>query len=437
MKFKLAAVALLASVSMMCSQSNGDLLSRMLGRGGCGGCEATSCCDTPAPSCGPGLSLSINLHIGLPGRLFGGGRFGRCGSGCGAVDTGCGCQTAPVVAPSPCNSGCGVVADDCGSGCRLFSGRLLSRILPSGCGCDTGMLAGGCNDCAPELVDTCGPSCGGGCGLLSGRLFSRFGNNDCGCDTGCSVPEPCAPAPVCGDPCDTCGGGLRLLDRLGNVGCRSCGRTPIRNVLGRLRSVGCCNDRIDNCGCEPAPVVEPCNTCGIEADPCGCGGGRIRGFLSRFRSSGNCGGCGEAIDSCGCQPAPVVATPAPVCGGCDQPADSCGCGLSMSGRFSVGSCNTGCRPSLLSRVRSLQIPRGTAGCNTDCGCNTVEAAPCTGCGTSQPMNYQAAPVQAQPATEVTPSPAAAPAAEGSVVVPSTDGAMRRPLVDPNAFVIKK
>ena len=110
MKFKIAAVALFASVALICSESNGDLLSRMLGRGGCGGCQAaSSCCDTPAPACGRSFGISINLNIGMPGRLFGGGG-GGCGGGCGAVDAG----------------GCG---GGCGGGGLLSGGGLLLSLI--------------------------------------------------------------------------------------------------------------------------------------------------------------------------------------------------------------------------------------------------------------------------------------------------------------------
>ena len=84
------------------------------------------------------------------------------------------------------------------------------------------------------------------------------------------------------------------------------------------------------------------------------------------------------------------------------------------------------------------------------------SSPCTSCGggevnygtqTYDAQNYQATPVysntmetsppvQVQPAQPV--QPVALPeATEGSVVVPSADGAnLRRPVVDPSAFVIR-
>ena len=95
MKFKLAAVTLFTCVAMMCSDSNGQLLDRMLNRGGCGCDAAPSCCDTPASSCG-GAGLCSKAKIGQPGRLFG---------GCGG-DYGCG-NNAPILScllytsPSP------------------------------------------------------------------------------------------------------------------------------------------------------------------------------------------------------------------------------------------------------------------------------------------------------------------------------------------------
>jgi len=169
MKFKLAAVALFTSVAMMCSQSNGQLLDRMLERGGCG-CEAApSCCDTPAPACGGG-GLCNKLKVGQPGRLF---------SGCGGGDCG---SNAPILT---CNGSTGF---DRGP----FAG-IRSQILGTG-----------------PTIDTCGPTCGmlesaGDCGcggngsqLFSGGLLGRLmgagagiGGGSCGCSAHAPAAAPC------------------------------------------------------------------------------------------------------------------------------------------------------------------------------------------------------------------------------------------------------
>ena len=191
MKFKLAAVTLFASVAMMCSQSNGQLLDRMLGRGGCG-CEAApSCCDTPAPSCGGG-GLCDKLKAGLSGGLFGG-----CGGDCGS--------NAPILT---CNGSTGF---DRGPLAGLRSGILGTGPTIDTCGPTCGML---------ESVGDCG--CGGsgangGCKLFSGGLLDRLKGAGGGCGCGAPAPEaaPCgcdAPAPVA-EPCGCsagpapCGGG--------------------------------------------------------------------------------------------------------------------------------------------------------------------------------------------------------------------------------------
>ena len=64
MKIKLAALTLLC-VAMICSESNADLLGRMLGKSGCGEAAPTAdaCCER---------GINISIHIGLPGRLFNG-----------------------------------------------------------------------------------------------------------------------------------------------------------------------------------------------------------------------------------------------------------------------------------------------------------------------------------------------------------------------------
>ena len=85
MKFKFAAVALLVSVTLFCSDSFGtDLLSRVLGRG---------CCGSQVSSCQPD----------------------------------CGCEAAPVVE----DCGCAEVVEDCGcrSRCGLLSIRVRSESI--------------------------------------------------------------------------------------------------------------------------------------------------------------------------------------------------------------------------------------------------------------------------------------------------------------------
>ncbi len=81
MNFKYAAMALVMSATICCSQSEGQLLDRMLHRGGCS--SASSCCDTPVSGC----------------------------SDCGTV-------TANV-SPCGCSDSCG------GGGCGLLGGRRL------------------------------------------------------------------------------------------------------------------------------------------------------------------------------------------------------------------------------------------------------------------------------------------------------------------------
>ena len=246
MKFKLAAVTLFASVAMMCSQSNGQLLDRMLGRGGCG-CEAApSCCDTPAPSCGGG-GLCDKLKGGLSGGLFGGCGGGDCGSnapiltcnGSTGFDRGplAGLRsgilgTGPTI--DTCGPTCGMLESvgDCGcggsganGGCKLFSGGLLERLMGAGggsCGCDAP---------APAAAP-CGCGSGGGQlfqgGALRDRISGACGAGPGGCGGGCGAPAPAPVAEPCGcaagpAPCDGGGGcqlfsGGGLLDRLKGAG---------------------------------------------------------------------------------------------------------------------------------------------------------------------------------------------------------------------------
>ena len=282
---------------MCCSNSNGqDLLNRLMSRGGCGGgCEtASTCCDTPAPSCGGGRTCGIKLpslgmrgndDCGCGGACDGGCRLRSgcvrglvsglkrsgfaegCGKRMGASDGGCGCDV-PAPAPAPaCGPSCPGDADSCGCG----SGGLLGSGLMSGGGGLLGRLRGG--------------NCDSGCDAPAG---------DCGCDVA-PAPAPCAaPVSACGcDNAPSCGcsrnAGQRvsgLLSRLGNRGCGQCG-----------------SDSAD-CGCNvapaPAPCAAPATSCGCdEAPACGCEkSGRSLNLGSRL---GNiCGRCGAKGGSCGC-----------------------------------------------------------------------------------------------------------------------------------------
>ena len=67
MKLKFAALALMMSAMFCCSQSEGQLLDRMLNRGGCG--VASSCCNTPSSGCKSCSLLTLNFNIG--GGLLG------------------------------------------------------------------------------------------------------------------------------------------------------------------------------------------------------------------------------------------------------------------------------------------------------------------------------------------------------------------------------
>ena len=94
MKLKMVIATLVCGMAF-CSTSYGfDLLNRMMGRSGCGGC-ATSCCDTPAvASCGGGcnklLDFDIHIRFSLGCPQFG-NFFNRGGGGCGLLGGGGGC----------------------------------------------------------------------------------------------------------------------------------------------------------------------------------------------------------------------------------------------------------------------------------------------------------------------------------------------------------
>jgi hypothetical protein len=198
MKIKLAALTLLC-VAMICSESNADLLGRMLGKSGCGEAApaADACCER---------GINISIHIGLPGRLFNG-----------------------------CKPECEEQSDDC-CGMNLdLRGKLsglVSRIDSIGnnffC-CEEAPA----EEPAEEPADDC---CGMNLdlrGKLSG-LVSRLGSigNSCGCEE--------APAEEPADDC--CGMNLDL-------------RGKVSGLVSRLGSIG------NSCGCEEAPAEEPADDC--------------------------------------------------------------------------------------------------------------------------------------------------------------------------------
>ena len=223
----------------LCSSSYGQLLDRMLGRGGdC--CEASSCCGTPSTGCGGGGGcLSKMMAGGMGGfKLFNRGGGGDCGCEAPAMDCGCeaapamdcgcesapapapcGCESAPAPAPAPC--GCEAAPAPAPCGCDAAP-------APAPCGCDAApepAMDCGC-DAAPE-PDPCGCSGnggggllgkirgrgtrnGGGCGLLRGMFNRGGGNADCGCDSGCGNACEVTGCPACESapaPTSDCGCG--------------------------------------------------------------------------------------------------------------------------------------------------------------------------------------------------------------------------------------
>ncbi|MDB4778153.1 hypothetical protein OAG68_01725 [bacterium] len=303
MKLKLAIATVVISVAM-CTSSYGQLLDRMLGRGGGCGCEqATSCCDTPARGCGGSLfNLTINMPFSHCGGGCGGGGGGFFGGGSGLFGGGCGGGCGGSLLSSDCG-GCGAVETGCDSGCGdsacggcgggLLSGmsgfRLFNRDRGCGCGAATDC---GCNAApAPMAAPSCGceSACGCGGGRLRGMFAgfgSRLGNRGgCGCeapaaDCGCNAAPMAAPAcdTGCNTGCDNgCGGGGLLANLRGRLGNRGCGcrvqrapRTVCFNVpnfglLDRLRGrnagCGCGNDGCNISGCGG------CGGCGGQAMP--------------------------------------------------------------------------------------------------------------------------------------------------------------------------
>ena len=396
MKFKFAAVALLVSATLFCSESFGtDLLGRVLSRG---------CCGSQASSC----------------------------------ETDCGCEAAPVVE----DCGCGEVVEDCGCGSR--SG-LLSRLgnrerrgVLCGCGptCPE-EAAAPCCEAAP-VVEECGceeaaPACADPCekrvGLLN-KLMARCKGRSCGGggDCGCEVMEEapcCEPAPVM----ESCGCEMEAAPACGD----SCGERGC--LLSKLRARckgGSCGAPAADCGCgmevveeapccepgpapapccepapepapapccEAAPAVEDCG-CAMEAapacaDPCEKRVGLLSKLMARC---GNRGSCGAAAD-CGCEAAPEPAPccepapepapapccdPAPVmeaCGGCEA-EPSCGCDAAASCGGGQLRSRLAARPKLRGRCG-----KSACGASSGCGCGAPAASSCgcdsgcdSGCG---------------------------------------------------------
>ncbi len=382
MKIKFAAIALLLSGALCCSDSFGnDLLGRLVGRGaGCGCDAAPTCCDSPAAVYG-GHSVSGNVHRHGLG-LFQGLR-GR-GIGCGSyANVGCGCD-APVYGGNGCGgvfsgrlrglfqrdhgfggwggNGCG----GCDSGC---SAAPVSVPVAAGCGADFGHSHG---------YDACG--CGGRTGLLSGGLRGRFGSLGSNWGNGCG----------CGS--------------LANQGCGCGSAAPV--------AAGCGADQGWNHG----------SSCG-----CGDGFGGRPGLLSGLRGRlgsrfGSCG-CGSDISGCGCGAAPVYAAPVTA---------NCGCNGGSHAHYDDGCGFGGRRGGLLNRFRGFG-----GGFGSDCGCGgyTSGGYVSAGCGVdggsyAPAQGGQVIPVEAQPQ-------GAAPAGE-VVVPPTTTGRnqIKAPAVDPNAFIIR-
>ena len=459
MKFKFAAVALLASVTLFCSESFGaDLLGRVLGRGCCGsrvsccepdcGCEAApvveDCgCTEVVEDCGCGGS-----RCGLLSRVGSRERRGilcGCGPTCPEPAPEPCCEPAPVVEDCGCDAGpaCG---GSCGSRVGLLN-RLRARCQSRSCGCEAAPVVEDCGceaapvmeDCGCDAEPACGDSCGSRCGLL-GKLRARCqsgscgATSDCGCeaapvveDCGCDaapVMEDCGcdAEPACGDSCGSrCGLLNKLMSRCQG---RSCGAAS--DCGCEVEAAPCC---------DPAPVME---SCGCEAEPaCGCDaapacGGHVRSRLAarpKLRS-----GCGCGVASCG---------------GCDS---GCGCG---------GGCNdNGCaRLSLLDRLRGNRLPRDRRssrvlcgcpndGCNSPCpgGCDGGYGAPveagCSSCGGGEIIS-NGTPVDSG---NVVPMQQKSNPAEGvvvpngneteGVITPGNGSASKAPLVRPEAFVFR-
>ncbi len=260
MKLKMVIATLVFGMAF-CSSSYGfELLDRMMGRSGCGGC-ATSCCDTPVTS-GCGCDAGTSCCDG--GRAFrchsfgsffnrGCGGCGLIGGGCcGAVDAGCGCNGGnagccgdAVNAGCGCDAGCG---SGCGNGCGLFSGLFRNR-----CGNGCGAVDAGCG-CNGGNAGCCGNAVNAGCGCNGGNAgcCGNAVNAGCGCDNGCDSG--------CGNGC----GGFGLLDRIrARHASRHCG-----GCCGTVVDAGCgCNGTVAPAGDAAPAVMEAPQSDAPVADP--------------------------------------------------------------------------------------------------------------------------------------------------------------------------
>ncbi len=260
MKLKMVIATLVFGMAF-CSSSYGfELLDRMMGRSGCGGC-ATSCCDTPVTS-GCGCDAGTSCCDG--GRAFrchsfgsffnrGCGGCGLIGGGCcGAVDAGCGCNGGnagccgdAVNAGCGCDAGCG---SGCGNGCGLFSGLFRNR-----CGNGCGAVDAGCG-CNGGNAGCCGNAVNAGCGCNGGNAgcCGNAVNAGCGCDNGCDSG--------CGNGC----GGFGLLDRIrARHASRHCG-----GCCGSVVDAGCgCNGTVAPAGDAAPAVMEAPQSDAPVADP--------------------------------------------------------------------------------------------------------------------------------------------------------------------------
>lgn len=489
MKFKLAAIALIASVTLSCNTSFGcELLDRMLGRAGCSSCEAPQ-----APSCGCGGGLMDKIV----GKSAG---CGCCGDdmltydanmSCGPVASPCGCEAAPVAAPCGCDAapveapcGCDAApAPKCG-GLNLFS-----KFGNRGCGCGT-----------PEPVIAPVADCG--CGAVEAAPVA-----DCGCsapvaDCGCSAPAPvadCGCGVVEAAPVADCGCGAPVATPyVGEVaGKKSCfmglfSKFKKPSISAPVADCGCGAVEVapvSDCGCgavEVAPVSD-CG-CGSPAPVADCGCGAVE-----TAPVADCG-CGSPVieSDCGCG-SPATAAPARKWFSSVRPAaGGCGCGApiveSTYGGSAVTPCGCDSAPrgklTLLDRLRGNRIPRTregvvigsqcSDGCNSpcpqqpsDCGCGNpapvYQAAPCTSCGGGEVIYTQAQPTSgctscggsqgeviygtpetlpaetaagSQEATYV--APPAAPATESNategMIEPGDGTSQASPVVDPGAFI---
>ncbi len=235
MKCNILLGSLVLGVSL-CGQSfGGDLLHRLLGVGGSGGCS--SCCDTSvadpscgcetAPACGPKCAPTCGTEIAAP-----------------ACDP---CSAAPSCGPS-----CGVESACCGTHrpllstlrgikCRLsnLKGKLACH-APS-CGCETAA----CDPCGAAPACGAAPTCGceiaaPRCGLFSHKRGLSCAAPTCGCEVAAPACDPCGAAPSCDSGC----------------GCApKCGRPGILAKLFRHKS--CCDS-----ACDAAPSCSSCSSCG-------------------------------------------------------------------------------------------------------------------------------------------------------------------------------